>query len=102
MRLDTEATPEVKKARLHRKVATTILFESNGVLMAADVEAAGAFRVGQPRELFPLPQAIVGAFARSWTCSQDGQRIFLLVPPHTATHGGIEVVTDFGRLVKRK
>lgn len=30
LRLDTEATPEVKKARLHRKVATAILFESNG------------------------------------------------------------------------
>jgi hypothetical protein len=29
-RLDAEATPEVKKARLHRKVATSILFESNG------------------------------------------------------------------------
>lgn len=30
LRLDVEATPELKKARLHRKVATTILFESNG------------------------------------------------------------------------
>lgn len=30
LRLDTEATPVLKKARLHRKVATTILFESNG------------------------------------------------------------------------
>ena len=30
VRLDSEATAEVKKARLHRKVATTILFESNG------------------------------------------------------------------------
>jgi len=30
LRLDTEATGEVKKARLHRKVATSILFESNG------------------------------------------------------------------------
>lgn len=30
LRLDAEATDEVKKARLHRKVATTILFESNG------------------------------------------------------------------------
>ena len=29
-RLDTEATPEIKKARLHRKIATSILFESNG------------------------------------------------------------------------
>jgi hypothetical protein len=30
LRLDAEATQELKKARLHRKVATTILFESNG------------------------------------------------------------------------
>jgi hypothetical protein len=30
IRLDLEATPEIKRARLHRKVATTILFESNG------------------------------------------------------------------------
>ncbi len=30
LRLDKEATPEVDRARLHRKVATTIFFESNG------------------------------------------------------------------------
>jgi len=30
LRLDKEATAEVKKARLHRKVATAIFFESNG------------------------------------------------------------------------
>lgn len=30
IRLDNEATEEVKKARLHQKVATTIFFESNG------------------------------------------------------------------------
>lgn len=30
MRLDKEATAEIKKARLHRKVATSIFFESNG------------------------------------------------------------------------
>jgi hypothetical protein len=30
LRLDAEATPVVKKARLHRKVATAIFFESNG------------------------------------------------------------------------
>ena len=29
-RLDAEATKEIKKARLHRKVATTVFFESNG------------------------------------------------------------------------
>lgn len=30
LRLDTEGTAEVKKARLHRKVATSVFFESNG------------------------------------------------------------------------
>ena len=30
LRLDLEATAEVRKARLHRKVATAIFFESNG------------------------------------------------------------------------
>ena len=30
LRLDNEGTAEVRKARLHRKVATTIFFESNG------------------------------------------------------------------------
>jgi hypothetical protein len=30
LRLDSEAVAEIKKARLHRKVATTIFFESNG------------------------------------------------------------------------
>lgn len=30
VKLDTEAVDEIKKARLHRKVATTIFFESNG------------------------------------------------------------------------
>lgn len=30
IRLDSEASPSIKKARLHRKVATVILFESNG------------------------------------------------------------------------
>ncbi len=35
-RLDREATAEIKKARLHRKVATTIFFESNGGQMRAE------------------------------------------------------------------
>jgi len=30
LRLDAEAKPEIQKSRLHRKVATAILFESNG------------------------------------------------------------------------
>lgn len=30
LRLDTESAPDLKKARLHRKVATAVFFESNG------------------------------------------------------------------------
>ena len=79
-----------------------LVFETNGVLMAVDVETQGAFRIGEPKPLFPLPQAALGAFSRTWTCSEDGQRFFLLVPPRTSSRGGIEVVTDFSRLVNRK
>ena len=35
-RLDREATEDIKKARLHRKVATTVFFESNGGQMRAE------------------------------------------------------------------
>ena len=35
-RLDREATEEIRKARLHRKVAATIFFESNGGQMRAE------------------------------------------------------------------
>ncbi len=35
-RLDREATEQIKKARLHRKVAATIFFESNGGQMRAE------------------------------------------------------------------
>src|SRR3984893_10647121 len=36
IRLDTEAVESIKKARLHRKVATTIFFESNGGMTRAE------------------------------------------------------------------
>lgn len=35
-RLDREATEDIKKARLHRKAATTVFFESNGGQMRAE------------------------------------------------------------------
>ena len=79
-----------------------IVFESNGSLMSVDVESEGAFRAGQPKALFPLPESSPGPFMRSWTVSGDGKRFFLLVPPRNASRGGIEVVTDFSRLVYRK
>ena len=39
VRLDNEAVDTIKKARLHRKVATTIFFESNGGQAKAKAEA---------------------------------------------------------------
>jgi Protein of unknown function (DUF499) len=40
LRLDREAPEAIKKARLHRKVASTIFFESNGGMSQAKAEAA--------------------------------------------------------------
>ena len=40
LRLDKEATDAIKKAQLHRKVATTIFFESNGGQSQARAEAS--------------------------------------------------------------
>jgi hypothetical protein len=40
MRLDKEADDAVKKAQLHRKVATTIFFESNGGMSQAKADAS--------------------------------------------------------------
>lgn len=52
VRLDAEAIDEIKKARLHRKVATTIFFESNGGQMGAEAMEASVpeirLAVGEP------------------------------------------------------
>lgn len=40
VRLDSEAVDAIKKARLHRKVATTIFFESNGGQVGAEAQEA--------------------------------------------------------------
>lgn len=52
VRLDAEAIDSIKKARLHRKVATTIFFESNGGQVGADAQEASVpeirLAVGQP------------------------------------------------------
>ncbi len=39
MRLDKEAADAIRKARLHRKIATTIFFESNGGMCQSKIEA---------------------------------------------------------------
>jgi len=52
VRLDSEAIDAIKKARLHRKVATTIFFESNGGQVGAEAQEASVpeirLAVGQP------------------------------------------------------
>ena len=52
VRLDAEATEEIRKARLHRKIATTIFFESNGGQMGAEATEASEpeirLAVGEP------------------------------------------------------
>lgn len=52
VRLDSEAIDAIKKARLHRKVATTIFFESNGGQVGAEAQEASIpeirLAVGQP------------------------------------------------------
>lgn len=52
VRLDAEAIDEIKKARLHRKVATTIFFESNGGQMGTEAMEASVpeirLAVGEP------------------------------------------------------
>jgi hypothetical protein len=48
-RLDREATEDIKKARLHQKVATTVFFESNGGQMRADATVPEIrLAVGEP------------------------------------------------------
>jgi predicted AAA+ superfamily ATPase len=52
VRLDAEAVDAIKKVRLHRKVATTIFFESNGGQVGAEAQEASVpeirLAVGQP------------------------------------------------------
>lgn len=52
VRLDSEACDAIKKARLHRKVSTTIFFESNGGQVGAEAQEASVpeirLAVGQP------------------------------------------------------
>lgn len=52
VRLDSEAIDAIKKARLHRKVATTIFFESNGGQVGSEAQEASVpeirLAVGEP------------------------------------------------------
>lgn len=56
-RLDSEAIDAIKKARLHRKVATTIFFESNGGQVGAEAKEAS---VGEIRLAVGEPEGDIG------------------------------------------
>ena len=79
-----------------------LLFEGEGGIMAVDIETTSGFHAGTPAKLFALPVASPSPTDRSWGCSEDGQRFFLLIAPRQTVSGEIEVVTDFGSLVNRK
>lgn len=51
VRLDKEATDEIRKARLHRKVATSIFFESNGGQTAKKSDGDAAYRNASTPEI---------------------------------------------------
>lgn len=74
MRLDREASAEIKKYRLHQKVTTAILFESNGGqskhrASVPEVKMA----VGSPELLLPDVDTVLEELVRScYYLSQDG------------------------------
>ncbi len=74
IRLDREASDDIKKNRLHQKVATTILFESNGGqskhrASVPEIKAA----VGAPDLLLPNVDTVLEEMVRScYYLSQDG------------------------------
>jgi len=73
-RLDREASDDIKKGRLHQKVATTILFESNGGqtrhrASVPEIKTA----VGSPDLLLPNVDTVLDELIRScYYLSQDG------------------------------
>lgn len=74
VRLDREASAEIRKYRLHQKVATTILFESNGGqskhrASVPEIKMA----VGSPELLLPNVDTVLEELIRScYYLSQDG------------------------------
>lgn len=67
VRLDSEAAEDIKKARLHRRVATTIFFESNG---------------GQAQTYATLPEIRLAVGAPDVNLAQVETALDALVPPN--------------------
>jgi hypothetical protein len=67
VRLDKEADDAVKKAQLHRKVATTIFFESNGGMSQAKADAT-------------VPEVKTDVFGPDWLCFCYGSSASAITP----------------------
>ena len=69
VRLDAEAINGIKKARLHRKVATTIFFESNGGQVGSEAQEASVpeirLAVGEPESDIGNIETVLEALADS-------------------------------------
>ena len=86
IRLDRDATEEVKKARLHQKAATAIFFESNGGQSQARAEASVAevkAAVGDPTiNLADVDHALEQLVAASFYLSWDKNRYRFSLSPN--------------------
>ena len=83
-RLDAEATEAIKKSRLHRKVATTIFFESNGGQTQAEAaEGEIRFAVGEPgMDIGNIETVIDGLTASCYYLSQKSRRYRFSLSPN--------------------
>ena len=83
IRLDREAAPEVRKARLHQKAATAILFESNGGQLRAEA-SIGEIKAalgGTDVNLADVDQALEGLITSCYYLTSERNRYrFSLTP----------------------
>jgi Tol biopolymer transport system component len=83
------------------KGSTEIVYEGQPDIMAVSIDTREGFHAGTPRVLFACPTA-GDPITHYWTCTQDGERFFVLQSPHRVASGIVEVVTDFASLVNRQ
>src|SRR5262249_49749339 len=84
LRLDKEAEEAVKKARLHRKVATVIFFESNGGQTRAEATVPEIrLAVGEPEDDVGNVDAVLEALASSsYYLTSDSNRYRFSLSPN--------------------
>lgn len=81
-----------------------LVYESMlGMIMAVPVDTRTGFSAGTPVALFHLPVVSYSRDLASWSVDASGERFALATVSNvTGEAGGIEIFTDFSRLVQRK